>query len=236
MNLTEKLSKLHGEYSLYSKKELDSEDKNNIINSLKDTKELVYLHDFYKNYSSFMDDFEKEDIKRDLPFIGKSVIEKEKAKFLFYFEGSLSKEKKLSITVLANLWGIKDSKLIEKFCWKDNNDKKENPHKWWTLSNFNKINNQLGIEMKIANNSYITDAKRLISDIENHKLIHEEIKMLEPKLVICIGDVARNIVGMKYYKNTKFHHVGFPSNRHSISLKSENKKAYDELKKILQDF
>ena len=143
-------------------------------------------------------------------------------------KSSKKKDAKLSITVLANLWLLdnseasKDKGTIDCFC-----------KTWWPGGGYKNMRKKIEIDKDIAVNSYVTDAVRLqikskegvtdpdrikkIKEINeaneqvNRKLLYQEIEMLQPELVICVGNTAKDIVGMKYLKqNTKFHAVIFP--------------------------
>ncbi len=136
---------------------------------------------------------------------------------------------------MSNLWSINDKDIKDKFIkiwWKDR------------PSYYESIFLKLNINSKIASNSYVTDAKR-IGDIKdgdkisenrqhlNRKLIYEEIELLKPELIICVGDKAKDIVGMKFLdQNTKFHAVRFPK---YIPKEKEDavNKSYDELSQIM---
>ena len=227
MEISTQLAKLHDDFSLFSKDDFLIT-TGNIINSLKMFDEFSYLYNFYKIYgSNFLNKIPtsvnvKEAKNRDLPFIGKNVISNQRADFIFYFEGSLSKEDKLSITVLSHLWLTFDEKVINTFCGKN---------LWWTVANFKNIRDRLNLSKKVISNSYITDAIRFdrSQNEKNTKLAYEEILLLKPKLVICIGTKAKETIGMKFLvQNTKFHYIKFPKYHNDTNI-------YKELNKILEN-
>jgi len=121
---------------------------------------------------------------------------------MFYFEGSRQDKNKISITVLSHLWLTDDETIIDKFCGEN---------KWWTKANFLNIKNRLAVDKKIIERSYITDAIRFDSDDKNKEIIKKEIDFFKPKLVVCIGNKARDLVGMRFYDfPVQFHYVKFP--------------------------
>ncbi len=130
----------------------------------------------------------------------------------------MASEDKLSITVLAHLWLTNDKEIINKFIGKD---------RWWTLSNYNNVKTKLNISENHINKSYITDAKRFKNNAKCTDLIRSEINILKPKLVISVGNTAKNLVGMNYYDlPTKFHFVKFPKYHNDMTI-------YEELNKIM---
>jgi len=223
--LSTDLSKIHNKYNLFSQSDFKNIQKeNNIIEFLED---FSYLRIFYENYAAqFDDNFQKkinrkEAINNDLPFIGEKAIYNDSVDFIFYFEGSRQNKKKISITVLSHLWLTDEETIIDKFCGKN---------KWWTKANFLNIKNRLAIDNRVLERSYISDALRFDNDEINKELIQKEIEFFKPKLVICIGTKARDLVGMRYYNfPVKFHYVKFPK-YHS------NNKIYEELNGILKNF
>jgi hypothetical protein len=157
---------------------------------------------------------------RDLPFIGENVLKSGNSKYFFLFEGSLAKDK-LSISVFSHLWITNNETIINEFCGKNG---------WWKKSDYLSIKTKLNITKEIAINSYVTDAIRFNEKNQNTNLIYEEIELFKPKLVICVGSKARDIVGMRYLKgDIKFHHVKFPKYH-------KETKEYDELKQIMNEF
>jgi hypothetical protein len=216
MSLSIKLSRLHSLYNVYSSGAFHSK-SGNILYELCKHEDFDYLNNFYKQYINSYDDTLT------------SVIEAGHSKFFFVFEGSLSQTEKLSITVLSHLWLTKKEELINKFCGKD---------KWWTFSNYHNIHEKLNITKDFANHSYVTDALRVGSNNEtnkkkklyelNQELIYKEIVLLKPKLVICVGKTAEEIVGMKYLnQDTKFHSVMFPKYHNEVD-------GYNELHAIME--
>lgn len=209
MDITTNLANLHARYGLFSKNDFEKKE-GNILVRLKQFNEFSYLSNFYNEYiacftnNTTHSNNTKESIKKDLPFIGEKVIKKQKAEFIFYFEGSLAKEEKLSITVLSHLWLINDQNIINAFCGKE---------LWWTHANFNNIKNRLNLSPKVVSNSYITDAIRFGKEQskKNRELAFEEISLLNPQVVICVGTKARDTIGMRYLsQETKFHFIKFP--------------------------
>jgi hypothetical protein len=219
------LGEIHNESGLFSKNVFDQVKKeNNIIEYLDD---FPYLQIFYEKYIEQFDENEPNEIDRrdainvDLPFIGEKAIYNEQIDFMFYFEGSLLVEDKISITVLSHLWLTEDETIINKFVGKT---------KWWTKANFLNIKNRLAIDRRIVERSYISDTVRFKDDEINKKLIYEEINLFKPKLVVCIGNKARDLVGMRYYDfPVKFHHVKFPKYHNDNDI-------YKELNEILEKF
>lgn len=63
---------------------------------------------------------------------------------------------------------------------------------------------------------------------KNRNLICEEIKLFKPKLVVCVGTKARNLVGIRYYDfPVQFHYVRFPKYHNDNNI-------YKELNEILE--
>jgi len=217
MLLAKNLAELHSFYGVYSSEALHSK-SGNILNELYKYEEFDYLNNFYNHYIKSYDDTitleinDKRARSKDLFFIGENVIKTAYSKFFFVFEGSLSPTEKLSITVLSHLWLTGNDELIKEFCGKD---------KWWTLSNYLNAKEKLNITKEFADDSYVTDAIRIGSNEAagatkemhklNQELIYAEIILLKPKLVICVGKTAQDILGMRYLnQDTKFHAVKFP--------------------------
>lgn len=221
------LGEIHNEFGLFSKTVFDQVKKeNNIIEYLDD---FPYLRIFYDKYIEQFDENNSNKIDRseainiDLPFIGEKAIYNEQIDFMFYFEGSREKKGKISITVLSHLWLTEDEAIINKFLGKT---------KWWTKANFLNIKNRLAIDNRITERSYISDAVRFENDKTNRELICEEIKLFKPKLVVCVGTKARDLVGMRYYDfPTKFHHVRFPK---YLPKYDNYDNIYEELNEILE--
>jgi len=222
-NFANGLCIIHNNYELFSQNDFRNVQKeNNIIESLDD---FSYLRIFYENYIAQFDNNSTRKITRpeainiDLPFIGEKAIYNDSVDFMFYFEGSQQDKKKISITVLSHLWLTDDESIIDKFCGKN---------KWWTKANYLNIKNRLAIDNRIIERSYISDAVRFDNDEKNMNLIHDEIKFFKPKLVVCIGTKARDIVGMRFYDfPVQFHYVKFPK------YHSDNK-IYKDLNEILE--
>jgi uracil-DNA glycosylase len=118
------------------------------------------------------------------------------------------------------LWGFDGEKVKDEFI-----------NKWWDgrKKNYDRIYSKLNITKDIALNAYVTDAKRVANkNIDdgngvnkkrpriNRDLVHNEIELLRPKMVICIGNTAKNVVGKKFVlKNEggiRFYYVPFPNN------------------------
>ncbi|MDI6832692.1 MAG: hypothetical protein QMD02_02440 [Bacteroidales bacterium] len=217
------LGAIHNESDLFSKTVFDQVKKeNNIIEYLDD---FPYLRIFYNKYIEQFDENNPNKIDRaeainiDLPFIGEKAIYNEQIDFMFYFEGSRQDKDKISITLLSHLWLTEDDAIINKFLGKT---------KWWTKANFFNIKNRLDIDSEILERSYISDSVRFEKDETNMKLIREEIKLFKPKLVVCVGTKARDLVGMRYYDfPTKFHYVRFPKYHKDNYI-------YEELNEILE--
>lgn len=216
-----KLGQLHNKYNLFSIQNFKVNPQKNIINILDD---FIYLKEFYKKYILEFSNNSNDKLKTtnarsvDLPFVGENVLRTGKAKFIFYFEGSLGPIDNISITVLSHLWLTKDKNIIKKFVGKG---------KWWTPGNYKNVKDKLDIPIKHLANSYIADAKRLNSVEKCSNLIEEEIKLLRPKLVVAIGNTAKKLVGMKFYDlPTKFHFVKFPKYHNDLQI-------YKELNMIL---
>lgn len=105
------------------------------------------------------------------------------------------------------------------------------------------MKNQLYLNQKVIDNCFVSDAIRLsklddttkIDLKKNRELIWGEIELLKPNLVICVGNYAREIVGMRYSSHTKFHHIPFPTHRKSKSEKVKDLELYKELEQIYED-
>ncbi|MCF8317090.1 MAG: hypothetical protein K9I71_13245 [Ignavibacteriales bacterium] len=213
MNFSKELGILHNKYGLFSRASFSVKYEKNIINFLED---FPYLKSFYEEYQKEFTSNQKEQIdskearSTDLPFLGIDVITKGEADFIFYFEGSLASTDKLSITVLAHLWLTNDKRIIDKFIGKN---------KWWTFSNYRNVKSKLNVQVSHTLKSYIADAKRFKDNDKCSDLIHDEINLLKPKLVISIGNTAKNLVGMNYYElPTKFHFVKFPKYHNDLKI------------------
>lgn len=229
MSIAQKLALLHSSYRVYPSESLQPK-PGNILTELQKYPAFDYLTTFYNEYcnnyppvvATAMND--KRARSRDLFFIGEETIKAEASKFFFVFEGALSDTQNLSITVLSHLWLLQnDDPIIKEFC-----------DKWWRLSDYRNIKDKLKICKDFANDSYIVDALRLddsdnsVKRKINQKLIYEEIHILKPKLVICVGKTAQDIVGMKYLdQDTKFHSVRFPKYHSEVD-------GYEELSKIME--
>jgi hypothetical protein len=234
MCLSKKLGNLHNEFMLLSIK--DFQKSLNILATMKTDDRFGQLTSFYDAYKTCFTMKSSKKVKSpkatnvDLPFIGQNVIDKSTADFIFYFEGSHTKKNSLSITVLAFLWLIENSdtsSTIDTYCGTRNYVREK---KWWCKEYYLRIRDMLKIPPDILSKSYICDSNRLTSTSKNTDLIYKEIDLLKPKLVICFGSTARNLVGMKYLQaNTKFHHVVFPSN----SNKNKGKGDFSNLRDIL---
>ncbi len=221
---TQELAKLHRDSRLFSSATFQVSDRENILCRLKEFEEYDYLSQFYSEYQEHFVDSSNEAVNRrearsrDLPFIGNNVLKSGRAKFFFVFEGSLQAINKLSITVLSHLWLSIDPDTIKAFCGSDG---------WWTERNYYNVKDRLRMSSKIAADSYVIDGTRFANDEESTKLVYKEMELLKPKLVVCIGGRARNIVEMRYLdQDTKFHHVKFPKYHSDNSI-------YDQLSKIL---
>lgn len=230
MSLTKKLSGIHNKAKLYSRSTFELNDDKNIIQSLKKFKEFQYLYNFFIEYSNGItnDSSNQINVKEakniDLPFIGENVLLSGKVKFMFVFEGSLQDENGLSITVLSHLWLIDDNSIIDTFC---GTKRKE---KWWLKSDYLRIK-RLNVTKEIAKNSYVVDAVRFAKKKKCTDLLWNEIELLKPELVICVGNKARDLVGMRCLEqDTKFHHIKFPSKRHN------DNKIYSELNRKMNMF
>ena len=212
---------LHNKYKLFSTDDFNIVPEKNIINILSD---FPWLQEYYEYYQTQFDNTipnnpnQKEARSKDLPFLGKEVLASGKADFIILFEGSLSEGDRLSISVLCHLWLTEEESIINKYCGKG---------KWWTHNNYLNVKNRLNINNEIINRSYITDAIRFGNKEDNKNLIWEEIELFKPKLVICIGNKAKDLVGMRHHDlPTKFHYVKFPKYHNDDTM-------YEELNKIL---
>ncbi|POY35138.1 hypothetical protein C3K47_16275 [Solitalea longa] len=223
-DLSESLGNLHNQHRLYINSDFLREEEKNIIYHLDD---FNYLKKFYLKYRTFITNNEENYLNNkkarnlDLPFLGQKVIESGKADFIFYFEGSLSSNDKLSITVLAHLWLTQNDEIINKFCGEG---------KWWTNSHYRNIQEKFNIKTSVTERSYIADSKRFESNERCSKLIHDEIKLLEPKIVICVGNTAKDLTGMNYFDlPTKFHYVKFPKYHNDNEIYNSLRKILDKL-------
>ena len=237
--LAKELALIHSKFSIYSQKDIKNKAiEFNIIELVKsyNNPKLLYLTDYYKVYEEnyypaqpFDNDYSniKEARRADLPFIGMEMLSQKKAKFMFIFEGSLANNK-LSMTVFSHLWILaKDEER--------NLNSKENSNGGWYWPSYYKVKEKLGITKQIADNSYVTDAIRIgnqkgervrKNNKKNHELLIEEINLLRPELIICIGAKARKIIGMDLKNtNVKCIHVPFPK---YLVRESTDKKKYDQ--------
>lgn len=246
MTIENRIARLHAEYQLFSSEDFKRE-RGNILKELSaDKPNFGYLSSFYENYGAFFGN--EKDIhantnvsrSRDLPFLGESAIMNQKVKFIFYFEGSLSDEDKLSITVLVHLWLTNEESIVNNYF-----------PEWWRRTNYNFVKDKLNISKEVIQNSFVTDAVRFTiedkkednekityksDDEKNSELISKEIELLNPQLVICIGWKAKDLVGMKYREqNTKFHFVPFPSFQYKKRVEKHND-MYEALEGIFTNF
>lgn len=226
MSLIQKFAEIHNKYQAYSKATFEVAEEGNIVYRLQNHEEFKYLFNFYNDFHNILLNKFSDNLKvrqarsQDLPFLGPNVIKTGRVKFMFVFEGSLSPVNALSITVLSHLWLTESQIIIDDYCGKG---------KWWTINNYLNIKRNLKLTKEIAENSFVIDALRLNDKKKCTELIYDEINLLKPKLVICVGSIARNIVGMRYVKSdTKFHSVKFPKYH-------KEKQIYDNLEMIIND-
>ena len=118
-----KLSTIHARYNIYLGLTVGKDLERSIVGDIGKIPEIKYLHDFYfeylNNYQNLIDsntfllndqpnDLSGAAINVDLPYIGREVINTQKARYVFIFEGSLQPNNSLSNTVLSCLWGLED--------------------------------------------------------------------------------------------------------------------------------
>jgi hypothetical protein len=223
-----KIADIHARYGVYPKNLLYQVKDNCILDDLKKIKELSYLYEFYKMYffkyeASFRRNDEavmhwdvslKSQLRNvDLPFIGPNVIENNKAKFFWIFQGSLQPELRLTMTVLSCLWLIDD---IGKHHNKDIlNDIIDN---YWIHNAYYEKKLALRINSMVAKYSYVVDAQKLRNrkrrpdNKSNRNLLHEEINLFNPNLIIAVGRTAEDTLGEKYIRENenRFIEVPFP--------------------------
>lgn len=229
-----KLAKIHNESNLFSVDDFKRTKENNIIHLIrKNTNpQLEYLKEFYSTYQRYFNQLERNAANKvyarntDLPFVGKKVLQNKKAKFIFYFEGSLSEKKRLSITVLAHLWLIPDEKIESMYFGKNG---------FWKKPNYLFTKQKMNLTRTVIENSYIADAVRLRNKSDNKTLIDKEIKLLNPEVVICVGKKSKNLVGMEHpYFRALFTDILFPGFRNRTKI--INYKGYQHLNKTLAKF
>lgn len=242
-NIAEKLAEIHSEFGIYDSDTFNVRDSSmNIIDRISNIKELDYLHRFYLDYkTAFITKWNKQsdqhpisratNVSRsvDLPFIGESVIQTRRAKYIFVFEGSLSPPDRLSVTVLSCLWPLEG--LID-----------QEPHQgifrtFWQ-SPYDYIVECLGINVEIAKHSYVVDAVRIGKQDgrqqdrkKNRKLLKQEIDLLDPELVVLVGRTAAVTLGKEAQEEQGrcYVEVPFPTKRRS---KQDVKKADSDFKKL----
>lgn len=227
MEIGREIAQLHRAANLFGSSAFQVSSSHNILNTLGVYPEFRYLSEFYSEYRKAFANSQNEPINapgarsRDLPFIGENVLKNGTAKFMWVFEGSLSRLERLSITVLSHLWLTENPTVIGAFCGFNG---------WWTERNYLNVRNRLRLSVAIGRDSYVVDAIRFSQQNRNDDLIDREIRLLNPKIVICVGDKARKTVGMRYRaEDTKYHHVRFPKYHSDDTI-------YDELSDILSQF
>ncbi|QNU35682.1 hypothetical protein IC802_07320 [Geobacillus sp. 44C] len=200
MMLAHRLAEIHSNFGIYSESQINGNVDFHIVSDLKQVPELNYLVDFYEeyfqHYKKAMDpsrnywSFKRDNIARsvDLPFIGRKVVERGKAEYIFVFKGSLQKEEKLSMTVLSCFWIFEDVQPYQSFF----------DRYWPNTKNYDPLVRNLGITRDIAERSYVTDFARVanhrgIRDMKKCKeLLMDEIHLLNPQLVILVGSEPRD--------------------------------------------
>jgi len=240
--LAKRLANLHGEYGVYDREKLCVPPRENIIDQIPGIGELAYLHRFYINYRrNLLVKLKKRrgrpaisrmtHVSRsvDLPFIGEAVVDR--AKYFFVFEGSLSMESKLSVTVLSCLWPLEGMASLMPL---------QNIFRNFWPSPYDFIVESLKINAEIARHSYVVDAVRIgkqdgkgKQDLPtNRELLSREICLLNPALVILVGRTAANIVGKEAQRTQKnrYCQVPFPTKRRSKRDAKRAERKYEKLR------
>jgi hypothetical protein len=203
-----RLAELHAEYNIYPEHFMRKNTNHRIIHYLERFPETKYLAEIYQDYLSKYHSnlitlgINPEDKAKmsgkiarsvDLPFIGKNVLDKNKPTFMIIFNGSLQKEKKLSVTVLSCFW------LFENAFIKHESMVKE----YWKEKPFTLMLNSLKITPKMAQHAYIVDAFRISNGVEtvtkankedNQRLLIREAELIKPDLILQVGTTTSNIV------------------------------------------
>jgi hypothetical protein len=238
-NLAQILARMHAEFGIYDGEMFSVPDSRNIIHRISSIPELTYLHRFYINYQrEYMTELQKRphhipvsrltNVSRgvDLPFIGESVIQTGRAKYLFVFEGSFSPPDRIAVTVLSCLWpltGLHPLQDIFRTFWP---------------STYDHIVDCLGITAEIARHSYVIDAVRIGNPDgkqdhpRNRRLLEREIEQLNPELVVLVGKTAAATIGSKAQREHEslYIKVPFPTKRLPRRLVEIANQKYEELR------
>lgn len=206
--MIESIAELHAENKIYPEDLLRKNANHHIIKYLERYAETNYLAEIYHNYLSnyrlnLIDTgIRPEENTRmsgkiarsvDLPFIGKRVVDKNKPTFMIIFNGSLQKEKKLSVTVLSCFWLFENAFNRHEAMIKD----------YWNERSFKLMIDNLKITPKIAQHSYIVDAFRISNGAKtdtganrerNQKLLIREAEIIKPDFVLQVGTTTSDIV------------------------------------------
>lgn len=233
------LAAIHASYNIYPEDLLASAHERNIVTDIKTIPDLKYLSDFYesylKEYCSTVSNNNPNVLAGaarsiDLPFIGQNALSHHKAKFGFYFEGSLQNANYLSITVLSCLWIFQNISQYRHII-----------ERYWKTHSYLRIYNALRITTEIASNAYVADSFRIgkangkMDTKHNRALMEREISLLNPELIILVGSTAKYIAGQELLaKNqARVQCIPFPTVRKTKEDKQAAEAQYAELGKLM---
>jgi hypothetical protein len=241
-SLARSIARIHADRGIYKAESFNARGSQNILHHLAEFKELPYLYRFYSAYrKEYLKQLNSRSEQRpvrpligvarsvDLPYVGEGVVDTVRAKYIFVFEGALSKEDHLSVTVLACLWPLISNHPI---------------HKMFSLfwpSTFDNIVDSLGINPEVAKHSYVVDAVRIGTTEgrqdrdKNRELLRSEIKLLKPELVVMVGKTAECTVGNETQREAgpKYSHVPFPTKWRSRAQVALDAQKYIKLQKLI---
>lgn len=242
-NLAQLLAREHAKFGVFSEEMFAIPGSNNITHQISSIMELAYLYKFYAVYQrEYVTERERQsdqspvnrstNVSRsvDLLFIGQNVIKTGFAKYMFVFEGSLSRTDKLSITVLSCLWPLASFQPIQSIF-----------QTFWSSPYFY-IVECLGITPEIARCSYVVDAVRIGTEHrrpdhqKNRELLEREIELLKPEIVVLVGGTAANTIGKKAQRvnHGLYFKVPFPTKRRPRQDIEKAKARYEELRNQLR--
>lgn len=244
-DLVHELAGLHAEFGLYDPAMFAVEKENNIIERLSEIAELDYLQQFYNDYEShYIEAFRTRSdptpslrltrVSRsvDLPYIGEIANRNHRAKVMMVFEGSLSDQKRLSVTVLACLWPITPAKPIHQIFTT-----------FWP-SRYDDLVRYLCVSAQVAREVYVVDAVRIGNDKgksdlkKNRLLLEREIELVNPELIVLVGNMSDHIAKNAQKVNRRtFVKVPYPAKwRKKEKVASDDEKYETLCKRLVEVF